>query len=145
MLAHCGPCGACSDDLDIAVYRATALTLTATTTRCALRVLAGGRGAAAACMARDVGFTAACEGCWVDNIVCDQRACVFTCLWSLLRGEKNNRDAGHAQLSSCLKCDEVLCGPAFIACAGANRRRLGVSSDIGRSAAEQCNVSAAAA
>jgi hypothetical protein len=57
--------------------------------------------------------------------------------------EKNNRDAAPDQLSTCLKCDEVMCGPAFITCAGANRRRCGITSDITRAAAEVCNLTLA--
>ena len=71
------------------------------------QVFFGGRASCTACMNEQVGFTPACVPCWVDNIVCDQSACVFTCLWSLLRGEKNNRDLASADLSTCLKCDEV--------------------------------------
>ena len=55
-----------------------------------------------------------------------------------MRGEKNNRDA--LELSTCLKCDELMCGPEFITCAGANRRRLGITTDIGRTSAEFCDV-----
>ena len=140
-LAHCAACGACSTDADLDVLRATAATLTKTVTACALKVFLG-RDEVRACLAREVGFTAECTACWVDNVVCDQRNCVFTCLYSLLRGEKNNRDAAPEELSSCLRCDEKLCGPAFMGCAGANRRRSGITSDIGRSAAEMCNLTA---
>ena len=35
-------------------------------------------------------------------------------------------------LDPCIACDEKLCGPAFLECAGANRRRAGVISDIER-------------
>ena len=53
--------------------------------------------------------------------------------------ESNNR--GGAELNSCLECDEKLCGPAFIQCAGANRRRLGIESDIKRDVTlEQCQL-----
>ena len=62
--------------------------------------------------------------------MCDLRQCVFTCLSSILRGESNNPDQG--DINNCLLCDEKLCGPAFIQCAGANRRRSGIKSDIGR-------------
>lgn len=140
-LAHCAACGACSTDADLDVLRATAATLTKTVTACALKVFVG-RDEVRACLAREVGFTAECTACWVDNVVCDQRNCVFTCLYSLLRGEKNNRDAAPEELSSCLRCDEKLCGPAFMGCAGANRRRSSITSDIGRSAAEMCNLTA---
>ena len=109
----------------------------------ALRVLAGGRAGVERCVADEIGLSAGCAPCWVDNVMCDQRACLFTCLWSLARGEKNNRDAAPDQLSTCLKCDEVMCGPAFITCAGANRRRCGITSDITRAAAEVCNLTLA--
>ena len=39
-----------------------------------------------------------------------------------------------------MQCDELLCGSAFVTCAGANRRRLGITTDIGRGGAELCNV-----
>ncbi len=42
------------------------------------------------------------------------------------------------ELSDCLRCDEKLCGPAFISCAGANRRRAGVVSDIERNGTHVC-------
>jgi len=34
--------------------------------------------------------------------------------------------------------DEKLCGPRFLECAGANRRRIGVHSDIVREGTEVC-------
>ena len=136
---HCGPCGGCSTPQDLQVYNETAQTLTKTATRCALRAFAGGGGAVARCYDELVGFSSTCTPCWVENVLCDQRRCLFTCLWGLLRGEPNNRDAD--QLSPCLQCDEKLCGPAFITCAGANRRRAGVTTDIGRrDAQELCGV-----
>jgi hypothetical protein len=63
----------------------------------------------------------------------------------LLFNENNNKDEnddaddiasnsnnGGGALNACLKCDEKMCGPAFITCAGANRRRSGIISDIER-------------
>ena len=43
------------------------------------------------------------------------------------------------KLNECLECDEKLCGPNFLHCAGANRRRLGIVSDIARDDDEQCS------
>jgi hypothetical protein len=56
---------------------------------------------------------------------------MFTCLKSmyLLREAKNQKDGS---LNKCLECDENICGPAFVQCAGANRRRQGIRSDIRR-------------
>jgi hypothetical protein len=139
-IAHCGPCGKCSTDQDLAAYQRTASTLTSTVTQCALRVLFSGPAAATQCMNEKVGLTSNCQTCWTENIVCDQRLCVLTCLYSLIKGEKNNRDAAPGDLSACLQCDEKLCGPAFVQCAGANRRRCGITSDIGRSSSQLCNL-----
>lgn len=36
------------------------------------------------------------------------------------------------RLDPCHACDERFCGHAFVECAGANRRRVGVVSDIER-------------
>ena len=137
-IVHCGPCGQCSNSHDIDVYHETAQTATKSATWCGKKFLAFGTESGASCMFEEIGFTPACTTCWLENMACDKNACLFTCLWSLMRGEKNNRDA--LELSTCLKCDELLCGPAFITCAGANRRRLGITTDIGRTSAEFCNV-----
>jgi hypothetical protein len=65
------------------------------------------------------------------------KKCVFTCVKMLIFGGSNNDDSG--ELNDCLKCDERRCGPAYIECAGANRRRSGIVSDIGRDeGAEVC-------
>ena len=83
-----------------------------------------------------VGFTPACEECWLENIACSFRACKFTCIKYKLFRQSNNK--GGDELNDCLKCDERSCGPGFIECSGANRRRMGVISDIGREAQDQC-------
>lgn len=138
---HCGDCGGCSSDHDIGVMRATSQNLTRTATRCALRVFLEGREGVENCFDAQVGFSATCTPCWVDNVLCDQQKCLFTCLWGILMGEPNNREAARDELSPCLRCDERMCGPAFVTCAGANRRRAGITSDIGRrDAVELCNI-----
>ena len=46
-----------------------------------------------ACFERDVNLTSGCTRCWVDNVMCDLRRCVFSCLlyrmglaaWSLTK------------------------------------------------------------
>ena len=47
-------------------------------------------------------------------------------------------EANSSQLTKCLECDEKRCGPAFIRCAGANRRRSGIQSDIERNYSHVC-------
>ena len=129
VVAHCGACGSCSNDVDITIYDETRNTLTETSKDCALKSLWGGRRAVNTCFDDEVGFTTDCNDCWTENVMCDQKNCVFTCLKSIMLGESNNRNG---KLNPCLLCDERMCGPAFIECSGANRRRCGITSDIQR-------------
>ena len=133
---HCGECGHCSNAHDMEIYDATKDTLTGTATRCSLRIFTGGAEAVKDCFRESVGFTEACNDCWTANVVRNQRHCKFTCTLSMLAGEKNNDETG--ELTSCLLCDEKMCGPEFLRCAGANRRRAGITSDIQRRSAEVC-------
>ena len=138
-VTHCGDCGQCSSPNDIDVMNATKDTLTKTATDCSLKAFSGGAAAVDACFQERVGFTPGCTECWVNNVMCDQKLCVYTCIWTvLIKREPNNR-AGN--LNDCLLCDERMCGPAFVECAGANRRRLGIATDIQRKAAlEMCGA-----
>ena len=129
-ILHCGECGRCSNHNDIQVMKNTHKTLTKTVTGCAIQGLLLGDKAAEKCLEKKVGFTPACSSCWSDNIRCTRKKCRFTCIKSLISKEPNNHDG--MDLNPCLECDERLCGPTFIECAGANRRRLGIESDIKR-------------
>ena len=104
-----------------------------------------GRSACSACLSsfcyshvRPLSVRGAGTTCWVENVMCDLRNCVFTCLLYRMGfgGGKNSGD----ELSHCLECDEKRCGPAFIRCAGANRRRSGIYSDIERNCSHVCKV-----
>ena len=64
--------------------------------------------------------------------MCDLRYCLFTCMWQGMWQSVDS--APNGQLNQCTHCDEVRCGPAFVQCAGANRRRCGILSDIDRDA-----------
>ena len=161
-IVNCGDCGHCSNRRDINLYNVTRNTLTKTTTACATKAFLGGASSVRNCMEEGVGLTDDCNTCWVDNVMCDMRKCVFTCIKSLILGggeqqggnNKAKEDSGgeiagdnntmtmtNENLNDCLLCDEKLCGPAFIECAGANRRRSGIFSDIGRDDAnEVCKV-----
>lgn len=147
IVAHCGDCGACSTPHDINIYDATRNSLFSKSTKCAKEALIWGRSAAEACMDDSVGFTDECNDCWLDNIMCDLRKCVFTCIWySLFQSIDNKNSAGNnsmtsAALNPCTECDERRCGPDFVTCAGANRRRSGIVSDIKRdSVHEVCHA-----
>jgi hypothetical protein len=100
-----------------------------------------GSGMVTDCMNEKVGFTEGCTRVWVENVMCDLKKCIFTCLKMKLglSGNGNNDRAG--KLNACLECDEKRCGPAFIEEAGANRRRSGIVSDIGRDdESEVCDI-----
>ena len=133
---HCGDCGQCSNAGDMKIYRDTKDTLTRTATNCAYRGFVLGHDAVEACFRDKVGFTEGCARCWSDNGACSRSNCKYTCTLSLLVGEENNDETG--ELTSCLLCDERMCGHAFLACAGANRRRAGVATDIKRAETEIC-------
>ena len=127
---HASACGACSNPADVDVLRRTRETLTLDARACGLRYFLIGRRAAERCL-EPVGFTPACAACWIDDMACAITHCTTICLWSRLIGEPNNVNG---RLNDCLQCDETQCGPEFGRCAGANRRRSGIVSDIGRPA-----------
>ena len=132
-VVHAGACGACSDAADVEILRRTRETLTMTARSCGMRYLFLGRAAAARCMREQVGFSPDCDDCWLDDMACAITDCMTTCLLSRLKAEPNNVEG---VLNPCLACDETNCGPEFIRCAGANRRRAGIVSDIERPASQ---------
>jgi hypothetical protein len=134
---HCGSCGTCSNNLDIHIYKDTNRTMTPIARNCAAKSLFRGKNYAKKCMAR-TGMTLDCVNCWANNIMCDIRFCKFTCILSILFGQRNTMDN---KLNSCLKCDEVMCGKEFLTCSGANRRRLDIITDIDRPSVQMCNLS----
>jgi hypothetical protein len=127
---HASACGACSNSADVDVLRRTRATLTFDARACGLRYFLLGRAAAARCL-EPVGFSPACAACWIDDMACAITHCTTICLWSRISGEPNNVGG---RLNDCLQCDETQCGPEFGRCAGANRRRSGIVSDIDRPA-----------
>mmetsp|Transcript_15544 Transcript_15544/g.44926 ORF Transcript_15544/g.44926 Transcript_15544/m.44926 type:complete len:257 (-) Transcript_15544:64-834(-) len=146
-IAHCGHCGQCSTVSDMTIMARTTQTLTDGATWCSTKGLIGSaflwrgipvyRRIAAECMKHSVGFSPDCQECWMDDMECSIQKCVFTCLKSvyLLREPKTGKDG---KLNTCLECDEKICGPDFLRCSGANRRRQGIHSDIGRDDDEVC-------
>ena len=133
---HCGNCGACSNDHDIQIYEKTKNTLTTTTKRCAMASLVFGLSVTKRCMIQFVGFTDNCRDCWMENIACTRKKCTKTCIKYMLLGKGDFV----GKLNPCLACDERECGPAFAKCAGANRRRAGIVSDIARPDEEVCTI-----
>ena len=125
----CGPCGACSNTHDVHIYWQTKNNLTKVSRSCAFKSLFS-EDWGKKCMKEEVGFTDECNECWMENIKCDRQNCKWICLWSLFINEDYVDSEG--KLNSCLQCDEDKCGPAFKKCAGANRRRSCIASDIFR-------------
>ncbi len=143
IVQHCGNCGQCSSLQDISIYDKTRNTLFKNSLHCSSLAVMFGRQAASKCLEHAVGFTEGCNDCWVDNIMCDTRSCLFTCTWTAIVSKIQRRSASDGapqQLNACLQCDEKRCGPAFLQCAGANRRRAGILSDIRRDSKEVCQV-----
>lgn len=132
IVAHCGSCGACSNPHDIRIYDETKNTLYRDSVGCAKRGILGGRNAVEQCLRSKVDMTHTCTDCWVDNVVCDLRKCILTCFWHAVFNKGVHSKEEKEELNDCTKCDEVRCGSQFIACAGANRRRSGILSDIER-------------
>jgi cell division protein FtsB len=139
---HCGDCGLCSNEVDIELMIRTKDTLTKDATKCAMRGLFLGDDKVDGCL-QDIGFTPDCSTCWKSNIQCTIKNCTFTCLKAKLLAEPPNNirnDQGGFELNDCLECDEKMCGTDFVECAGANRRRLGIVSDIRRDIDQQCTI-----
>jgi len=164
LVRHCGACGQCSNDHDVRLYEDTKDTLTESSTACAVLSITQGASGVTACFDQTVNMTRGCTRCWVENVMCDLKRCVFSCLlyrcvcmcvcmrvcmcvcvfscplYRMGMGGSTNTGEVEGALSDCLKCDEKMCGPAFIKCAGANRRRSGIQSDIERNDTHVCKV-----
>ena len=129
---NCGHCGHCSNVQDIKIYHETADTLTNIMTECARDHFLWGQDALT-CLQDASGLSNQCAQCWVGNYECNTQHCHKTCvkhrLFPFLPSWKSWNSA---PLDPCIACDEKLCGPGFVECAGANRRRAGIVSDIER-------------
>tara|TARA_B100001093_G_scaffold59753_2_gene50457 strand:+ start:1099 stop:2205 length:1107 start_codon:yes stop_codon:yes gene_type:complete len=127
---HCGECGACSNPHDYEVYVNTSETLTGDARACAFGGIFGHD--EHTCLEK-TGLSSNCTTCWVENMHCTKRHCMFPCLWELIHPTNNKK-----RLGRCLACDEYHCIDDFLACAGMSRRRAGVVTDIQRDDREIC-------
>ncbi len=140
-VVHCAKCGACSSETDMAIYKATRLNITQTAASVALGVFLGGEQAVHDGFRDRLGFTDACNDCWTADVLCSQSHCKFTCLVQMLVGGGLSEMASSdidGSLNDCIRCDERMCGPDFARCAGNNRRRAGIHSDIHRPTEQLC-------
>jgi hypothetical protein len=142
IVAHCGPCAYCSNLEDIKTYVTTRDTITIEAKKCGKTAVLGSTDELHECLEDRIGFSNECRTCWVENMECDAKLCLFTCMKTLFTGglkENNVPQAGdQGWLNRCLQCDERRCGTAFVTCSGAARRRLGIRSDIERNPDEIC-------
>ena len=86
-----------------------------------------------------IGFTEECSMCWTHDEICARNNCLFIFIHSVFTNQVNNFNVGPGDITSAT-CDEAMCGPAFIPCSGATRRRMNIVSDIPRPVSQQCNV-----
>lgn len=133
-ILHRQACGLCSNPQDIEVYHRTAHNLTEITTRAGVLYALLGDSYAIDHMDTYAGLSAPCRNCWMDNIRCTYHHCAGLCLWH--RWVLRSPVTIDGQLNDCLQCDDDHCGRAFAQCAGANRRRVGIVTDIQRQEGE---------
>jgi hypothetical protein len=143
-VAHCGPCGYCSNLQDIETYVNTRRTVAVSAKQCGPVSVLGSYDALVNCLEEKINFSRACTTCWADNMKSTAAHCLFTCMKTLFTGfmaNNNVPDAGQSGwLNQCLQCDEKMSGTAFVTCSGVARRRLGIASEIERNPAEQCKT-----
>jgi hypothetical protein len=141
-VAHCGPCANCSNIEDIKTYLTTRDVITMQAKKCGKTAVLGSTDELDDCLKTRIGFTDDCRTCWVENMQCDTKRCLFICMKTLFTGfmRRNNvpQAGAEGRLNWCLQCDEQRCGTAFATCSGVARRRLGIRSDIERNPAEIC-------
>jgi hypothetical protein len=141
-IAHCGPCAYCSNMGDIKAFVTTRKTLTIEMKKCGKTAVLGSTDELHDCVKEKVDFTDDCRICWVENMQCDKKLCLFSCMKTLFTGCLSQNTAPQVgdigRLNWCLNCDESRCGTAFVTCTGVARRRLGIRSDIERNPDEIC-------
>jgi len=127
---HGGNCGACSSPYDVSIYQKTRHNMSDVAYKCMVKFLLETEKAAFQCF-QEMGLTSGCTQCWIDNMKCSGSCCLWKCLWhkTLHNLPWTTTDT---VLNPCIQCDETCCGPNFVQCAGANRRRAGIVSDIAR-------------
>lgn len=141
-IAHCGTCGECSNPSDIARYVETRTTVAQQAKKCSLEAILGTDEELESCLEREIGFTRSCTTCWAENMRNTAKQCLWTCLSNILTGVASNNTVEDARdydwLNQCVFCDEKRSGPAFVACSGVARRRLGIPSEFQRNPMELC-------
>ena len=107
--------------------------------RSGAKSILGSREDVQTCNENKIGFTEECSVCWTDDQYCVRNNCVFIFLQSVFTNQVNNFEVGPDDITTAT-CDEALCGPEFVPCVGATRRRMNIISDIARPTSQQCRV-----
>lgn len=109
-IAHCGACASCSNMEDITTYITTRETITVQAKSCGKKAVFGTGEALDDCLEETIGFTDDCRTCWVENMKCDARRCIFTCMKTFFTGflARNTvpQSGSTGRLNWCLQCDE---------------------------------------
>lgn len=138
-VVHCGACGACSNWNDLRLQWTTRKNLAAMAQTCARKSLTGSEEAVNQCNMDLIGFTEDCAWCWTDDELCAKSNCVFIFLQGVFINQLGNFAVGEGVITSAT-CDEAMCGPEFVPCSGATRRRMNIKSDIPRPDYQQCRL-----
>jgi hypothetical protein len=91
------------------------------------------------CNEEHIGFTEQCASCWTVDQLCAKTKCVFIYLQAFMVNQVSNFHVDPNDITTAT-CDEALCGPEFVPCSGATRRRMDILSDIPRPKDQQCTV-----
>jgi hypothetical protein len=91
------------------------------------------------CNVEEIGFTNDCAMCWTEDEYCAKKHCVFIYLQGVMINNMANFNVGLEHITSA-SCDEAMCGPVFVPCSGATRRRMNIVSGIPRPKSQQCTV-----
>mmetsp|Transcript_17049 Transcript_17049/g.41326 ORF Transcript_17049/g.41326 Transcript_17049/m.41326 type:complete len:885 (+) Transcript_17049:361-3015(+) len=140
-VVHCGSCGNCSNWNDVSLQWTTRTYLAEASKKCAQKSLFGGEFEDVQQCNSDppIGFTWDCSWCWTVDELCAKKNCFWIFLQSTLINAVSDFRVGPDDVTSAT-CDEALCGPEFVPCSGATRRRMNIKSDIERPPEQQCNV-----
>jgi hypothetical protein len=137
---HCGACGACSNWNDLRLQWTTRSNLAQLGQTCVQKkFFGGGTEAVQDCNEELIGFTEECSECWTVDQMCASTQCLFIYLQSLVVNQVSNFNVDPNDITT-TTCDEALCGPEFVPCSGATRRRMNIVSDIPRPKDQQCTV-----
>jgi len=138
-IVHCGACGACSTWQDLRLQWTTRKYLADVAQDCAKKSFLGGRQAVKECNENKIGFSEECATCWTIDQLCAKKNCVFIFFQVIMINKLTNFQVGPDEITTAT-CDEAMCGPEFVPCSGATRRRMDVISTITRPFNQQCRI-----